>query len=175
MNSSTSALSGPRVITVTQGEFAVAGPEEVVISTILGSCVAVALWDETTRVGGLNHLLLPDDRVALSDPHAVSLMERLINGILKRGGRRGTLKAKAFGGADMLGIGSNIGSRNAAFAKEYLTREGIEIVAESLGGTLARRVRFWPATGEAQQRLVQEGVPAERPPRPRPANDVELF
>ncbi len=163
---------------IVQGEHAIGTRPTQVISTILGSCVAVCLWDDRSEVGGMNHILLPDDAGgrlgALS--FGASDMERLMNAILKRGGERKRLQAKMFGGAAIVEGLSDIGARNAGFVRGFLSAEGIPLVAEDVGGRRARQVRFWPVSGRAQLRFVghSEVDEARRAPAPR-ANDVELF
>jgi chemotaxis protein CheD len=107
-------------------------------------------------------------------------MELLINALLKRGAARDRLEAKLFGGAKMMNALSDIGGQNARFAREFLAREGIPLIGESLGGERARRIQFWPASGRARQLLVaaHEARVVEAPPPPPPPakiGDVELF
>lgn len=164
---------------IAQGEHAIGSAPEQVISTILGSCVAVCLWDPDRAVGGMNHILLPEAKTASQgmDRFGGAAMEFLVNDLVKQGADRGRLRAKVFGGASMLSAKSDIGARNAAFAEAYLQAEGIPCDAENTGGTAARQVRFWPHSGQAKMRFVRaEPDPAPaRPAPPPPANDVELF
>jgi chemotaxis receptor (MCP) glutamine deamidase CheD len=110
-------VAGTRFVTLTQGEFH-ASREPVVLSTILGSCVAVCLHDPGTGIGGMNHFLLPDGgdaRDATSERYGVNAMEQLINALLRLGARRAGLVAKAFGGANMSPRLAPIGDANARF------------------------------------------------------------
>lgn len=167
---------------VGQGEFHVATGEETVITTVLGSCVAACLWDPEVRIGGMNHILLPDSG---SDPlrsnlSAINAMELLVNGLLRKGATKMRLKAKLFGGAKMIAGLSDIGIRNAAMTQEFLEREAIPCLGTSLGGVQGRRIQFWPASGRVRQMMLGVSeVPPERPsPAPKPssvANDFELF
>jgi chemotaxis protein CheD len=167
---------------VVQGEFHVTADERVVLTTILGSCVAACMRDPVARVGGLNHFLLPEGDGTGSSrglQYGVHAMELLVNGILALGGRRNRLEAKLFGGA-RLGINlPDIGGQNAKFATEFLRREGISYMGGSLGGSAARRIQFWPASGRARQATVNEGagvIAAEqRVARPVDTGAVELF
>ena len=173
------AFSPKSTTYIAQGEHAVGSAPEEVISTILGSCVAVCLWDPERSIGGMNHILLPDTQAGSDgmDRFGGAAMEFLVNDLVKRGADRDRLRAKVFGGASMLSGKSDIGARNAAFAEAYLEAEGIPCDAENTGGTAARQVRFWPYSGQAKMRLVRnEPDPAPAPPAPVPAaNDVELF
>lgn len=167
---------------VLQGEFRVSRAPTTVLSTILGSCVAVCLWDEGVGLGGMNHFLLPfGPKAASSTPerYGVHAMEVLINALLKAGARRNRLQAKLFGGARLSATFSDIGQSNARFAREFLATEDIPCLAESLGGASARRILFRPATGQARQMLVPDAnlepvVAVTTRTLPRQA-DIELF
>jgi len=166
---------------IIQGEYKVAGGEETVISTILGSCVAACLRDPVVRVGGMNHFLLPGKDSQEGMQYGAFAMEVLINALLKAGARRERIEAKLFGGARMLQGLTDIGEQNAEFAKRFLSDEGITYLGGSLGGDEARRVMFWPGTGVArQQRLAHQEATFVREikapaPAPEDDGDVELF
>lgn len=146
------------VLHVIQGSFMTSGDPQAVMMTILGSCVATCLWDPQAQVGGMNHFLLATDpdHAAQGSRHGLNAMELLINGLLKRGAQRNRLKAKLFGGAMMEQKFGRIGKANAEFALAFLHDEGIPVAGQSLGGTQARRIRFYPASGMAQQRLLSD-------------------
>ena len=172
----------PNVLHVIQGDCAVSKDPNTICSTILGSCIAACLWDPTSSIGGMNHFLQPegDDSQTGSQKYGAYAMECLINGLLRQGAYRDSLQAKVFGGAQMMqGIG-DIGARNAAFVQSFLRAEGIPIVAHDVGGTKARRLKFWPTTGAVKLKwlantdAVREVV-APAPPPPPPTGDVELF
>jgi chemotaxis protein CheD len=176
------AVPVERRIHVGQGAFEVAAAPDAVLTTILGSCVAACLWDAQAQVGGMNHIVLPDapEGDLRRASAGVNAMELLINGVIRAGGARARLQAKLFGGARMISGLTDIGGRNADFARGFLDREGIPCVSESLGGTQGRRVQFWPCTGRARQMLMgsAEVPPEEVAPLPRtaePGNDIELF
>lgn len=160
---------------IAQGEHAVGTDTNMIITTILGSCISICLWDPVARVGGMNHLLLP---ALKSDPGALSAgavdLDLLINRMMPYGAERPRLTAKLFGGSSMLKGRTDIGARNAAFGREYLANEGIPCEAENVGGTSARRIRFWPALGKVHMKLVEDApdlIPAPQIKK----NDVELF
>jgi chemotaxis protein CheD len=174
-----SALQGtPRSQVIAQGEYAIGDRPDLVLSTILGSCVAVCLRDPVLRLGGMNHILLPDaagGRIGAAS-FGASDMERLMNALLKRGALRNRLEAKVFGGAAVVSGLSDIGARNAAFVRAFLAAEGIAMLSENTGGDRPRQVRFWPESGRAQHRFV--GLTEVDEPRLPPAargNEVELF
>jgi len=160
---------------ICQGDQAVGRDPEMAVATILGSCISICLWDPVAGVGGMNHLLLPALR---SEGNALSTgavdMDRLINRMMPLGAERPRLRAKLFGGASMLSGRTDIVARNVAFGRHYLATEGIPCDAENSGGTRARRIRFWPATGKAQLRFVAE-APEPEEKRAVVRNDVELF
>ncbi|MFZ0267830.1 chemotaxis protein CheD [Caulobacter sp.] len=180
--------AGPAIkVHVTQGESHVSADPSVVMTTVLGSCIAACLRDPTTGIGGMNHFLLPDSGDRSKDGgdavrYGAYAMELLINGLLKKGARRDRLEAKIFGGGKLFDGLSDVGASNAAFAERFLRDEGIPIVSSSTGGLSARRVEFWPASGRVRQRLVAvDNAPVEvRRPAPVPApadhsGELELF
>ncbi|MDX1125885.1 chemoreceptor glutamine deamidase CheD [Sinorhizobium medicae] len=178
--------AGKRVHVI-QGEFKVVNDPDIVLSTILGSCVAACLRDPVTGVGGMNHFLLPGSTSSPSSGadatrYGVHLMELLINGLLKQGARRDRLEAKIFGGARTIARFSNVGEQNAAFARRFLMDEGIRIVGESTGGDHGRKLEYWPSSGRARQYALT-GVEAQRamqmdqrPAAPKPVeSSIEFF
>lgn len=168
-----------RTLTIVQGDFAVSGERDLVMSTVLGSCVAVCLYDPTANVGGMNHFLLAQSAESRSNDlrYGVNAMELLINRLLQVGAERHRLLAKLFGGARMTSHARDIGQSNADFAENFLKQEGIPCVSQSLGGQQARRVQFTPATGAARQ-LQIAGIPPDLPPEKKnalPSPDITLF
>ena len=169
-------------LTVIQGSHHVARDEDLVLSTLLGSCVAACIWDEGARVGGMNHFLLPNARTDPGDTggfsRGVHAMELLINDLLKAGGRRRNLEAKLFGGASINTGLTDIGEQNASFAERFLYHEGIALKGGSLRGTRGRRLQFWPMSGRARQSLIALISPrVAMPPLPVAADTgaLELF
>ncbi len=164
-------------IYIAQGEHAIGDRPEHVISTILGSCVAVCLWDRVRRIGGMNHILLPESARTdmLTRSVGAGAMEALINAMLKVGAMKSDFDAKVFGGAAVVAGLSDIGERNGSFALDYLATERIPVISQSLGGTQARRIRFWPESGRVSQKLVVSSeAPAPVAAKPA-ANDLELL
>ncbi|MEM8554065.1 MAG: chemotaxis protein CheD [Pseudomonadota bacterium] len=170
-------MNAHRTEHINQGEYAVGSEPDLMITTLLGSCVAVCLHDPNANVGGMNHILLPEDTggAASGASFGVNAMELLINAVTKSGGNRGHLVAKVFGGGKMVKGLSNIGERNREFVMNFLADEGIRCVSESTGGDSGRRVQFWPHSGKARQKFM-EAVINDPAPAPKPkASDVELF
>jgi chemotaxis protein CheD len=145
------ASTQPRVINVGQGDWAVA--REGRLRTVLGSCVAICLYDPIAGVGGMNHFLYPPlgGRILSRSTLAGDLcMEGLFVAVLCAGGRHDRILAKAFGGGAMFDLESNeltVGERNAAFAKSWLASKRIPLNIADLYGTCAREVVFTPANG----------------------------
>lgn len=171
---------GERRVNIVQGEFKVSDDPGVVLTTLLGSCVAACIRDPVTGIGGMNHFLLPGADVGSakdSERLGVHLMELLLNGLMRQGAQRDRLQAKLFGGARMMSGLSDIGRKNAEFAKRFLAYEGIKVVGGDTGGQHGRRIQFWPASGRALQSYISQVVetaPLKPPPRVS-SGDVDLF
>jgi chemotaxis protein CheD len=136
------------------------------LSTLLGSCVAVCLFDPKMKIGGINHFMLPnmargknnDVDSLLSGDYA---MESLLNAMLNKGAKKAQLQAKAFGGGTIIETSLSIGMRNTSFTKEWLAREGIPLISSDFLGPWSRKVLFLPGTGDVFcRRLVTNMVTA---------------
>lgn len=133
-----------------------AARRDVMIVTVLGSCVSACLWDAAASIGGMNHFMLPGKARSPGDPASVSArlgvyaMELLINQVTKLGAARAKLVAKVFGGGKVLdGLDTlNVGDQNGEFVLEFLREEGIPVVARDLYDVWPRKVYFFPATGK---------------------------
>jgi chemotaxis protein CheD len=136
------------------------------LSTLLGSCVAVCLFDPLVRVGGLNHFMLPNIRRSKSAPADSNLsgdvaMHVLLDALLENGAVRENLQAKAFGGGaiqDVPGPFADVGQRNARFAEEWLRQEGISLLASDLLGPWSRKIVFLPDSGVVYCRRMATGT-----------------
>jgi chemotaxis protein CheD len=178
------AQCADQCIHVSQGDWFVTTDANLMLTTILGSCVAACMYDPVARVGGMNHFLLPkaeyQNASCEEERNAVHLMELLVNGLMQRGARRERLEVKLFGGARLMGGLSDVGAHNADFAERFIRAEGIRYVGGSLRGTKARRIQYWPISGRARQTYVTDAhvvapkVPRLSPP-PAKSGDVELF
>ena len=130
--------------------------KDMLIVTVLGSCVSACIRDRVTGLGGMNHFMLPDGGADQNSPVSASArygtyaMEILINSLLKSGARRDNLEAKVFGGGAVLKgfTAMNVGERNAAFVQSFLRNERIRVVAEDLNDVYPRKVYFFPRTGK---------------------------
>jgi chemotaxis protein CheD len=137
------------------GEYYYTG-KNMLIVTVLGSCVSACIRDRITGLGGMNHFMLPDGGGDAGSPVSASMrygtyaMEVLINDLLKAGARRENLEAKVFGGGAVLRgfTAMNVGERNAAFVMQFLKTERIPVLAEDLNDIHPRKVYFFPKTGK---------------------------
>jgi chemotaxis protein CheD len=181
----TSSLAQGNRVHIIQGEYYVADDQDVMVTTILGSCVAACIRDPLAGVGGINHFLLPGThgrtKAGEAERLGVHLMELLVNGLLKRGARRERLEAKLFGGARTVRGHNDIGKQNVEFAERFLRDEGIANVGGSTGGLRGRRIQYWPVSGRARQILLAGSPEVERRPIPSTpavvdnAGELELF
>lgn len=168
--------------------------KDLVIVTVLGSCVSACIRDRLSGIGGMNHFMLPEGNPAdINNPVSESArygtyaMEVLINQLLKSGARRENLEAKIFGGGNVLsGFSSiNIGEKNAAFVRKYLRDENIRVVGEDLNDIYPRKVYFFPKTGRVLVKKLKqlhnntlatrEESYAKKINTNKVAGDVELF
>ena len=139
-------------------------PKDMLIVTVLGSCVSACIRDRVTGIGGMNHFMLPDGGGDADSPVSASMrygtyaMEVLINDLLKAGARRENLEAKVFGGGNVLRgfIAINVGERNAQFVRQYLRAENIRIVAEDLNDIYPRKVYFFPRSGKVLVKKLKQ-------------------
>jgi chemotaxis protein CheD len=142
------------------GEFYVT-KRNMMIVTVLGSCVSTCLRDPDHHIGGMNHFMLPQHG---GDPHSplsssarygAYAMEVLINKLLSLGARRERLEAKVFGGGRVLAGMTDVGERNASFVRDYLRQEKIRVMAEDLGNVFPRKVYFFAHTGRVLVKLLR--------------------
>jgi chemotaxis protein CheD len=148
-------------VKVLPGEYFVSN-ENLVIMTVLGSCIAACLWDSRARLGGMNHFMLPDgDSTDSTGRYGSYAMELLINEMLKLGARRETMQAKIFGGAQVMHnfTTMNVGERNTNFVLNYLHTERIPIVSEDVLDIYPRKVVFFPVTGKAMVKRLAHAHP----------------
>lgn len=142
--------------------------EETVISTLLGSCVAVAIHDPTTKIGGLNHYLLadagPDERANMRyGSHAIP---HLVEECVRLGANRNKLQAKVYGGANVISVaqlGDGIGKRNIELAERLLRELGIPIVEKNVAGEVARTIKVNTATFAVLHNASREASSADKP------------
>lgn len=133
------------------------------ISTVLGSCVSVCLWDRSLKFGGMNHYLLPGhEREDAGDPNrGTGAMRMLIRSMLNRKATIENLEAKVFGGCNSLYRTTNqfmVGERNIRVALDILKESGIRVVSQNTGGAYGRKVVFDTATGKVGVKLLTHSI-----------------
>jgi chemotaxis protein CheD len=143
-----------------------------VMTTILGSCVAICLWDRRRRAGGMNHFVLSKEpKGGESLRYGDVATEHLVKRLTRLGSRIEDLQAKVCGGAAVLAIGDapSVGDTNVRQALEQLRANGIPVTAQRTGGGLGMMIKFNTVTGEVLVRrippgmgLYQDRVPATR-------------
>jgi chemotaxis protein CheD len=131
------------------------------ISTVLGSCVSVCLWDKESKVAAMNHYLLPgnEDDDASNANRGLSSTRILIRSLINRKVRLENLEAKVFGGCNSLYINHDtfkVGERNITMALEVLKSYNIAITAQHVGGGYGRKIVFNTATGKVRMRLLNK-------------------
>ena len=141
--------------------FASAQPAEV--TTILGSCVAVCLWDRYLGIGGINHYMLPTwNGMELASPKYGNIaIERLTERMLQLGCKKNNLVAKVFGGGEVITVSSSsmhIGERNVMVAEEMLQEQNIPIIGRSTGGKNGRKIIFNTHTCEVLQCYIKNSL-----------------
>lgn len=150
-------------VTVGIADLQVAVGERTLVTTGLGSCVAIALHAVDQQVGGLAHILLPHAALSSQTPRAGKFPSTAVPAMLARMrelGATGEINARLIGGASMFGpllpAGSvGLGARNVKAARQACAENAVPIVAEAIGGTMGRSMTFDVATGRVQVRTVR--------------------
>ncbi len=153
---------GINAVKILPGEFYVSD-QDIVLVTTLGSCIAACIRDKKTGIGGINHFMLPENgrvnTVPASAParYGSYAMELLINELIKLGASRANLEAKITGGGNVLAhmTVTKVGSRNTAFALDYLQTEGIPIVGKDVLDVYPRKVYFFPRSGRVMVKKLR--------------------
>jgi chemotaxis protein CheD len=151
---------GINAVKVLPGEF-YATQKDLLLVTVLGSCVAACIRDPDLGVGGMNHFMLPDADSAGPAGNAARYgsyaMEMLINHLIKLGAARERLEAKVFGGGSVIAgmTHANVGERNAEFVLKFLRTEGIRVVARDLNDVFPRKVYFFSASGRVMVKKLR--------------------
>lgn len=181
---------GAEAVKVLPGEYFVTTTDMLLV-TVLGSCVSACIRDKDKGLGGMNHFMLADSTEqspnSASARYGTYAMEILINHLLKLGARRGNLEAKVFGGGRVMASlsSSNVGERNSSFVLDFLHTEGIFVSAQDLLDVHPRKVYFFPTTGRVLVKkltrlhndtlLRRESEYAARLSEAPVSGDIELF
>ena len=177
-------------VKVLPGEYFVT-TADILLVTVLGSCVTACIRDRDKGLGGMNHFMLPDasegGMLSSSARYGAYAMEVLLNHLLKLGARRTSLEAKVFGGGQVLAslTQTQVGEKNAQFVLDYLHTERIPIVAQDLLDIYPRKVYFFPANGRVMMKklvrvkndtlIEREREYQARLRRDNVQGDIELF
>ena len=177
------------------GEYYVTCHDEA-ITTVLGSCISACVRDPARNIGGMNHFMLPadspgprnrwlDPAVGLATRYGSYAMESLVNDLMKLGAARQRLEFKLFGGGRVLTSMTDVGARNIDFIHRFIEIEGYKIAAQDMGGTLPRKIIYFPAAGRVKVRRLRaienrsiadrEQIYLESLGRQADGGDVELF
>jgi chemotaxis protein CheD len=151
---------GKKNVNLMPGDYFVTS-EDLIISTVLGSCISVCFYSEASSFCGMNHFMLPEPGTRYRDEkeimhtdsafYGINAMESVINAMIKSGVRREHLKAKVFGGGNVIPLrtsGMTVGEQNVEFTMEFLRMEKIPVSACSVGGDYARKILFFTKTRE---------------------------
>ena len=138
-----------------------ASKDPYVVKTILGSCVAICLWDPVTKIGGINHYMLPNwsGNDLASPKYGNIAIDKLLERMAQLGAKRENLKAKIFGGGELIeskANGAYIGERNIRVARMILEEKKIPVVASSTGGKKGRKILFFTDSGEVRHKFLDK-------------------
>lgn len=163
-------------VKVLPGEYFVTD-QDILIMTVLGSCIAACIWDTKAGVGGMNHFMLPEgDSADTSGRYGSYAMELLINEMIKLGARKESMQAKVFGGGQVMAgfTTMNVGERNTQFVLDYLHTERITLVSKDVLDIYPRKVVFFPTTGKAMVKKLAHSHPESLESTERKGNAVNL-
>ncbi|AOW12203.1 chemotaxis protein CheD [Hydrogenophaga crassostreae] len=162
-------------VKVLPGEYYVT-QDDMMVMTVLGSCIAACIWDPKVRVGGMNHFMLPDGNGDTSGRYGSYAMELLINEMIKLGSRREWMQAKVFGGGQVMHSFTtmNVGERNTEFVIDYLQTERIAVVSKDVLDIYPRKVCYFPSTGKAMVKRLAHSHPETLESQERKGNAATL-
>ncbi|GAB3186990.1 chemoreceptor glutamine deamidase CheD [Hydrogenophaga aquatica] len=160
---------------VLPGEYFVS-KEDIVIMTVLGSCIAACVWDSRLRIGGMNHFMLPEGGGDTSGRYGSYAMELLINELIKMGSSREYMQAKVFGGGAVISgfTTMNVGERNTKFVLDYLATERIPVVSKDVLDIYPRKVVFFPVSGKAMVKRLAHAHPDTLETQERQGNAAKV-
>ncbi len=161
---STCSKSQKTIARILPGEYYATRRNEL-LTTVLGSCIAVCIYDPLLKMGGMNHFMLPKSKEGGSGWAGTQLncetrfgcyaMENLINALLKMGSSKQRLEFKVFGGGRINSQMNDIGAKNIEFINDFLKSEGYKVTSQDVGSIYPRKVNFYPATGKAQVKKLR--------------------
>lgn len=155
-----------QIVRVGIAELKTAKPPVKLVSTGLGSCVGICLYDPLAKISGLAHIMLPNSRQAKNANNlakfADTAVKVLIAELLKERAIKKRLIAKIAGGAQMFNLPGasdfmRIGQRNVEASKKALKEAGIPLIAEDVGGNYGRSIEFCSVEGTLLVRTIGFG------------------
>lgn len=125
----------------------------------LGSCIGIAMYDPSTKITGLAHIMLPDSTIMVGGitniaKFADTAVPELLDKMIKEGANKSRIWAKIAGGAKMFSNATvsanaiNVGERNAQASIDALKKAGIQIIAKDVGLNFGRTVEIYSENGE---------------------------
>lgn len=160
-------IFGTNAVKILPGEYH-ATDDDTIITTVLGSCVSVCLYDTVNGIGGMNHFMLPGDMDGPgrsgngSARYGTNAMKLLIEHVIQLGAVRACLEAKIFGAGRVMDGMSDVGRQNADFAMRYLNEQKIRISAVDVGDTCPRKIFFSPATGQVFVKRIEKRMLSQK-------------
>ncbi len=141
------------VIKVRMAEYGLAESPRQLVTIGLGSCVGITLYDSRKKLGGMVHIMLPENKKGLKPAkYADTGLPLLVDELKDRGARTSRLEAKIAGGAAMFSISENsslnVGERNVKKVKSVLSDMGIDIAGEDIGENYGRTMKFFTESGK---------------------------
>ncbi len=137
-----------KIVEIFSGQYLVSKNQNLIISTLLGSCIAVCLYDKWAQVGGMNHFMLPSPNNSNRNNdsngiYGLPSLELMITELLQSGAMKSRLEAKVFGGAKVVKeLPGNIPQANIEFTLDYLAKENIKLISTDTGGEFGRKILF---------------------------------
>ncbi|MBU2979683.1 chemoreceptor glutamine deamidase CheD [Alteromonas sp. C1M14] len=151
-----------QAIKVLPGEYCVTDKDTMLVS-VIGTCVSACLIDVKNKIAGINNFLLPshvhyDDPFGEAARFGMNTVEQLIDEMMKQGADKRHLQAKIFGGGNVVsGLSAiNEGRLNADFLARYLRQESIPVIASDVLGDEARKIYFFPETGQVLVKRIKQ-------------------
>lgn len=149
---------GQEVVQILPGHVYVSSHNEL-LSTVLGSCISICIYEPISRLGGMNHYLLPEGRPEIAGSQQASrygnyATSTLIALLVDSGASPTNLEASVFGGGSMFSSEQDVGQRNIEFALTYLEKRRVHIKSQDVGQPFSRRIRFNPSNGKAMVRRM---------------------
>ncbi|MBP3889188.1 MAG: chemotaxis protein CheD [Cellulosilyticum sp.] len=160
-------MSQGKVIKVGMADLSIAKEPDILTTLGLGSCVGIALYDPSTKVGGLAHIMLPDSKQIKNNENkakfADTAIEVLVQAMIKEGARKNRIVAKIAGGAHMFEFKNmddmmRIGTRNINAVVQILNEIHIPIIAQDVGENYGRTVELHTLTGVFRVKTIGHGI-----------------